>query len=205
VFVAGLTGSIATGKSTVGSMLRELGAFVVDADLASREAVLPGRPAWEEIVRVFGRDVLDPSGSIDRKRLGKVVFGDVRMLRQLEAIVHPEAARLMDERLEGIAREHPHGVAVLDVPLLFETGMNRGVEEVIVVYCPEEEQIRRLMLRDSLERGEALARIRAQISIEEKRRMAGLVIDNSGSLDATRAQVARVFELLKRRSFSPTP
>lgn len=189
VLVAGLTGSIATGKSTVSAILRDLGAFIVDADRVAREVVRPGTRAWEAIVRIFGAEVLQPGGEIDRERLGRIVFNDAAMRAMLEEVVHPEVMSAMDEQVSAIRQGSPDALVILDVPLLIETGMHRGLSEVIVVYCPEDQQITRLMVRDTISRDEALARVRAQLSIEEKRRYASLIIDNSASLEETRAQV----------------
>ncbi|MCU0577196.1 MAG: dephospho-CoA kinase [Desulfobacterota bacterium] len=200
MLIAGLTGSIATGKSTVSAILKDLGAFIVDADLAAREVVLPGMPAWDEIVRIFGRDILQETGEIHRERLGALVFNDAKMRAMLEAVVHPEVMRVMDEQISTIRAGSSDAVVILDVPLLIETGMHRGVSEVIVVYCPEDQQMRRLMVRDRIGRNEALARIRAQLSIEEKRRHASLIIDNSTTVDNTRRQVQDVFATLREKA-----
>lgn len=200
MLIAGLTGSIATGKSTVSAILRDLGAFIVDADQAAREVVIPGTPAWEKIVNIFGREILLPTGEIDRERLGSLVFNDAKMRAMLEEIVHPEVMRVMDEQINTIRAGSPEAVVILDVPLLIETGMYRGVSEVIVVYCPEDQQIRRLMIRDSISRDEALARVRTQLSIEEKRRYANMVIDNSNTREETRSQVIKVFATLRDKS-----
>ncbi len=200
MLLAGLTGSIATGKSTVSSIFRELGAFIVDADVAAREAVAPGMKAYEEIVRVFGRNILLNTGELDRERLGRIVFNDASMRNTLEEIVHPEVMQAMDDRVGAIRKGSPDAVIILDVPLLIETGMHEGLEEVIVVYCPEEAQITRLMERDRISATEALARVRAQLSIEEKRRYASLIIDNSLSQDNTRRQVEKAYERFRNNS-----
>ena len=202
MLIAGLTGSIATGKSTVSTVLKDLGAFIVDADQAAREVVLPGMPAWEKIVSIFGREILQASDEIDRERLGRLVFNDAKMRALLEEVVHPEVMRVMDEQITTIRAGSPDAVVILDVPLLIETGMHRGMSEVIVVYCPEDQQIHRLMIRDSISRDEALARVRSQLSIEEKRRRASLVIDNSGTREETRSQVIRIFSSLRDKSIA---
>jgi len=157
-------------------------------------------PAWDEIVRIFGRDILQETGEIHRERLGALVFNDAKMRAMLEAVVHPEVMRVMDEQISTIRAGSSDAVVILDVPLLIETGMHRGVSEVIVVYCPEDQQMRRLMVRDRIGRDEALARIRAQLSIEEKRRHASLIIDNSTTVDNTRRQVQDVFATLREKA-----
>ncbi len=202
MLVAGLTGSIATGKSTVSAILRDLGAFIVDADRVAREVVLPGTRAWEAIVRIFGAEVLHAGGEIDRELLGRIVFNDAAMRAMLEEVVHPEVMRVMDEQVSAIGQGSQDALVILDVPLLIETGMHRGLSEVIVVYCPEDQQIRRLMVRDAISRDEALARVRAQLSIEEKRRYASLVIDNSASVEETRAQVEAAHRDLRAKARS---
>ena len=200
MLVAGLTGSIATGKSTVSGILKELGAFIVDADRAAHEVVLPGTKAFNEIVRIFGKQILQKSGEIDRERLGSIIFNDSAMRSILEEVVHPEVMRSMDEQICSIKSDFTDAVVILDVPLLIETGMHKGVSEVIVVYCPEDMQIKRLMIRDNISREEALAKVRAQISIEEKRRYASLLIDNSASRDNTRRQVKNTYTRIKEKA-----
>jgi dephospho-CoA kinase len=198
--IAGLTGSIATGKSTVSTILKDLGAFIVDADKVARDVVAPGMRAWEEIVRIFGKDILHAKGEIDRESLARIVFNDSTMRRMLEEIIHPDVMRVMDEEISSIKAGFPDAVVILDVPLLIETGMHKGVSEVIVVYCPEDMQIMRLMIRDKISEEEALARVRAHISIEEKRRYASLLIDNSASVDETRKQVEDAYDRLKGKA-----
>jgi dephospho-CoA kinase len=201
MFVAGLTGSIATGKSTVSGILKELGALIVDADRAAHEVVLPGTKAFNEIVRIFGKEILQESGEIDRERLGRIIFNDPAMRSILEEVVHPEVVHSMDEQISSINSAFPDAVVILDVPLLIETGMHKGLSEVIVVYCPEDMQITRLMIRDNISREEALAKVRSQISIEEKRRYASELIDNSASQDNTRKQVKNAYDRLKEKAF----
>jgi dephospho-CoA kinase len=200
MLVAGLTGSIATGKSTVSGILKELGAFIVDADRAAREVVLPGTKAWSEIVRIFGKKILQKSGEIDREHLGRIIFNDSVMRSILEEVVHPEVMHSMDEQISSIKSGFPDAVVILDVPLLIETGMHKWVSEVIVVYCPEDMQITRLMIRDNISREEALIKVRTQISIEEKRRYASLLIDNSASRDNTRKQVKNTYNRIKEKA-----
>ena len=199
MLVAGLTGSIATGKSTVSGILKELGAFIVDADRAAHEVVLPGTKAWNEIVRIFGKEILQKSGEIDRERLGRIIFNDSAMRSILEEVVHPEVVHSMDEQIRSIKSGFPDAVVILDVPLLIETGMHKGVSEVIVVYCPEDMQITRLMVRDNISREDALAKVRSQLSIEEKRRYATLLIDNSASRDNTRIKVEDLYGRLREK------
>jgi len=202
MLLAGLTGSIATGKSTVSSIFRTLGAFVVDADVAAREAVAPGMKAYREIVRVFGRGILLNNGEIDRESLGRIIFNDASKRGTLEEIVHPEVMKAMDDMVDRLRESSTDAVVILDVPLLIETGMHRGLSEVIVVYCPEDIQVMRLIQRDRISSEEALQRIRSQLSIEEKKLYASLLIDNSQSRDDTRKQVEWAFERFREKAAS---
>ncbi|HEY8348051.1 MAG TPA: dephospho-CoA kinase [Symbiobacteriaceae bacterium] len=186
--VIGLTGGIASGKSTVSRMLRELGAPVVDADAIVHELQAPGTPVLAEIAREFGPGVIRPDGSLDRAALAQVVFRDPERRKALEAIVHPAVRREMWARVEEYRRQGKPAV-VLDVPLLLETGLNRQVDQVWVVYVDPETQLARLMARDGLDREEAARRVAAQMSLEAKRSLADVVIDNRGPVEATRAQV----------------
>jgi dephospho-CoA kinase len=204
VIIAGLTGGIASGKSTVAAMLAEAGARIIDADKIAREVVAPGLPAFRDILARFGRGVLLPTGEIDRQRLGDIIFNDPAQKARLNAIVHPRVYRRTEAMIAEIAASEPDAVVVLDIPLLLETGIERNLSAVIVVYVPQDLQLRRLMARDRIDAGSALARIRSQMPIEEKRRLASVVIDNSGSLADTRRQALSVFSDLSRQrdSFS---
>jgi dephospho-CoA kinase len=196
MIVAGLTGGIATGKSTVAAIFEEAGARLIDADRAARDAVRKGTPAFHAIVAHFGEAVLLGDGEIDRRRLASVIFNDPAEQRTLERIVHPwvkqEIARCLN-RIRGAA---PEALVILDVPLLFETGMDQGLVAAIVVYVTEQIQLERLMARDALAEPDARARIRAQMPIEKKKSLAAFVIDNSGSLEHTRAQTLEVYRRL---------
>jgi dephospho-CoA kinase len=198
--IAGLTGGIATGKSTVSRILRELGAHIVDADRIARDVVCCGKPAWEEIKKQFGDEILLPDGGIDREKLGHIVFYDEGKRTALERIIHPEVSRGMEDEVRVITGTDPIAVVILDVPLLIEIAMDRGLNQVIVVYCPEDLQLKRLMERDRISREDALARVRAQMPIEEKKIHATILIDNSSSLDETRKQVEQAYKKLKQKA-----
>jgi dephospho-CoA kinase len=209
--VIGLTGGIGTGKSTVARMLEELGAVVIDSDAIVHELQAPGTPLLAEIAAAFGPEVLLADGSLDRAALGARVFADAEARARLNAIVHPAVGRESLRRLEA-ARARGAGLVVLDIPLLFETRLhgtasraNLGVEAVVVVYAPRELQIRRQVERNGYDRAEAERRVDAQLSIEEKRRLADHVIDNSGSLEATRDQVRALYERLAGRAPAEDP
>ena len=188
----GLTGGIASGKSTVGRLLQRAGVDVIDADVLAREAVGVGSVGLAAIRARFGDDVMAADGGLDRKALGAIVFADESARRDLNAIVHPEVARLAADRLTSL-RDRGVDVAVYEVPLLFENGLDAMMDATILVACPEAVQLQRLMGRDGLSNDAAHARIASQMPLEEKRRRAGFVIENDGSLDALAAQTARVW------------
>lgn len=185
----GLTGGIACGKSTVSALLARRGAILIDADLLAREVVEPGAPALAEVVRVFGDGVLQEDGSLNRKELGRFVFGHEARRKELEAILHPPIRRLMRERMEEFQRLHPDKLVVVDVPLLFESRMEDEFQEVLLVYVDPSVQLERLMARDGLTREEAQQRLNAQIPIEWKKEWADVIIDNGGDLEDTEKQV----------------
>lgn len=200
LLIAGLTGGIASGKSTVARIMSRAGAVVVDADRIARQVVTPGLPAWQEIIDHLGEGILLADGTIDRDGLGKMVFGDPDMRRWLEAVIHPRVGAQINAQINQVARTMPDAVVLLDIPLLFETGRDEGLSEIIVVYVPEKVQCRRLMQRDGLSRSEALARISAQMHIDEKVKRATIVIDNSGPLNDTEKQALAVYRRLARQA-----
>jgi dephospho-CoA kinase len=186
--VIGLTGSIATGKSTVSNMFRDLGLPVVDADRISREVVEPGEKAYEEIVLAFGEDILLPDGSINRKKLGSVVFTNEEKRKQLNEIVHPEVRKSMLQKRDEYI-EKGYNAVVLDIPLLFESKLTGYVDKTLVVFADEEVQLNRLMERDNSSKDEAIQRIQAQIPVKQKAQMADAVINNNGSIEETKEQL----------------
>ena len=190
--LVGLTGGIASGKSTVGRQLVELGCRLIDADVLAREVVLPGEPAWQAIVEAFGREVVGPDGQLDRKRLGAVVFADPARRKALEAITHPAIHARRQAILDAWAAERFQGLVVLDIPLLIEVGAASHVDRVVVVYVERAVQLERLMRRDGFARPEAERRIESQMSLAEKARHAHYVIDSSGTPEETQAQVRAV-------------
>lgn len=199
MIVAGLTGGIASGKSTVSAFFKDAGAFIIDADRIAHEVVKKGLPAHDEIIQHFGRKVMLPNGELNRSLLGDIIFNDSEKKLTLNNIVHPYVMQRTDEDLRQIEQSHPDAVVILDVPLLFESGMHRTTTEVIVVYVPEQIQLERLMLRNHLSKEEALARIKSQMAIEEKKNLATFVIDNSGTIDGTRTQTLEVYRHLKSK------
>lgn len=186
--VVGLTGGIASGKSTVANMLKEMGIEVIDADIEARKAVEIGEVAYEQIVTYFGEDVLNDDHTINRSRLGEIIFNDSAKRQKLNEIVHPDVRRRMNEKKEA-AISRGDQVVVLDIPLLFESGLKHMVDVVLLVYVEKDVQLQRLMERNQLTKQEALARIRSQMPIEDKRKLADKVINNNGSIDNTKKQL----------------
>jgi len=194
--LVGLTGGIATGKSTVSTMLAHLGCRVIDADQLAREVVAPGQPAHTAIVAEFGPVVLQPDGYLDRKRLGAVVFADPERRKRLEQITHP-AVRQRQQRILSMLEEEEHGGLVIwDVPLLYETKGDEKVDRVVVVITDEATELARLIARDGSTEADARARITSQMPVAEKARRAHYVIDNSGSRADTERQVREVHRAL---------
>ncbi|REJ08326.1 dephospho-CoA kinase [Halobacillus trueperi] len=186
--VIGLTGSIASGKSTVAKMFKDMDIPVIDADQISRDVVQPGEPAYQEIVETFGEQVLEEGGDLDRKKLGKVVFADETKRKQLNGIVHPKVREEMIRRREQYKQQQYQAV-VLDIPLLFESNLTDYVEKILVVYVDEKTQLERLMERDQSGREDAEERIRAQIPVKKKAEMADAVIDNTGTVEGSLQQL----------------
>lgn len=193
---AGLTGGIATGKSTVSNFFRQFGAHIIDADEIARAVVQKGMPALQQIVDHFGQGMLMADGQLDRRRLADVIFDDPRQQQRLNEIVHPHVIEKIEAQIRIIAAKHRHAVVILDVPLLFEARMEMDLKDIIVVYVPESTQLKRLMQRDHLCEADAWKRIRAQMPIEEKRLRATMVIDNSGSLAQTRQSALNAYQTL---------
>lgn len=196
LIVAGLTGGIASGKSTVAAMLAEAGARIIDADRIARDVVAPGREAFQAVCAHFGDTVLQPDGHLDRARLGAMVFHDSRAREDLERIVHPFVFQQMATDLKQLAATQPGAVVILDIPLLIESGWHTTLPFIVLVHVPEALQLSRLIRRDGLAAVDARARIRAQMPIEAKRAYADVIIDNSGSREATRRQVWALYRQL---------
>jgi dephospho-CoA kinase len=191
-----LTGGIATGKSTVSSMFRALGCPIIDADLLAREVVEPGEPALVDIAREFGPGVLGPDGRLDRQAMGTVVFADADRRRRLEAITHPRIRERLNARLSELAQRGFDGVVIFDAAVIIESGGYKQMDRLVVVTADEATQLARLRARDGLDEAEALRRIRSQMPLAEKAKLADHVIDNSGDRAATEAQVRRVHAAL---------
>jgi len=194
--LVGLTGGIATGKSTVANLLRDLGAEIIDADVLAREVVEPGEPALDEIVAEFGRGVLEPTGRLDRKALGAIVFAEPERRRTLEAITHPRIRERFQRGLDALAARDFRGLVFFDAAVMIESGNYRNMDRLVVVVADEPTQIARLMARDGVDREEALRKIRSQMPLAEKAKLADYVIDNSGEPAATAARVRAVHQAL---------
>lgn len=193
----GVTGSIASGKSTVALMFEELGAPIIDYDLITRAVVEPGRPALADIVDYFGEDILTSEGTLDRQKMREIVFQDQEKLRKLESITYPWLPIEYKSQVDALAAKNPNAIIQVVVPLMIERGMQSIYDKVLVVYVPEEEQIKRLMKRDNSSREMALNIINSQMNLEEKKGYADYVIDNSGSLENSREQVNDIWKKLK--------
>jgi len=194
--LVGLTGSIATGKSTVSRMFAHLGAHVLDADVLAREVVMPGQPAYLKIVEEFGPGVVQEDGTLDRKALGAIVFADPARRKRLEEITHPAIGLRQQRILSVLDEEEFDGIVMWDVALLFETGGVTRMDRVVVVSTDPDTELARLMARDGLPEDAARARIASQMPVAEKAKRAHYVIDNSGSRADTERQVKAVYEAL---------
>ncbi|WP_419955983.1 dephospho-CoA kinase [Neobacillus niacini] len=191
--VIGLTGGIASGKSTVSNMLKEMNLTVIDADVEARLAVEKGEPAYQKIVAEFGDDVLQSNGEIDRVKLGSIIFHNVEKRQLLNSIVHPEVRKRMNNQVEA-ARGRGEQVIVLDIPLLFESKLTHMVEKTVLVYVDRDIQLKRLMERNNLSMQDAEARIKSQMPLSEKVALADAVINNNGSIAETKEQVIEVLK-----------
>jgi dephospho-CoA kinase len=192
----GLTGSIAVGKSYVLSILRELGCVTFDADRIAHSVMEPGRAAYEDIMREFGRGLLATDNSIDRVKLGAIVFSDVGRRERLNQIVHPRVIEEQNRLLAEAEAANPDAIAVVDAALMIESGGYKRFDKLVVVYCDRETQIERLMRRNQITREDAERRVAAQMSSEEKRRYGDYEIDTSGTIEETRRRVIEVYGAL---------
>lgn len=190
----GLTGGIATGKSTVSAMLLERGAIIIDADLIAREVMQPGHAVLQQVVDAFGQDILLDNGELNRKKLGSLVFGNAAAREKLNDITHPAIRNEIKERQASHLAQHPHQLIVSDIPLLYELQMEPLFDAVMVVYVPRQIQIQRLMDRDGLLQDEAEKRLAAQLDIEIKKERADILIDNSLGVAHLETQIDRFWQ-----------
>lgn len=197
--ILGLTGSIATGKSTVSKLFKEQGYPVVDADIGAREVVEPGTEGLNKLKAYFGDKIILPDGTLNRSELGKIVFNDEKEREQLNEMLSQHIRQWIMTKKDDYLKLHPV-VIVLDIPLLFESGYKDDVDQIMVVATTPETQIDRLMKRDGIERNEALQKIAAQLSISEKITLGDIIIDNNGTVEHTKKQVLKWIEKIKPNS-----
>ncbi|HNW28995.1 MAG TPA: dephospho-CoA kinase [Spirochaetota bacterium] len=188
-----LTGAIGTGKSAVASMLADMGAHIIDTDLIAREVVEPGQPALRDIEDYFGKDVINPDGTLNREKVRDQIIRDPEKRSRLNSFTHPRINQIVMERIGQLNGMNDGMPIIIDVPLLYESGWDKIFPDAILVYVPVAIQVERLMARDRLDRPTAELTIAAQMSIEDKKGRARFIIDNSGSLEETRRQVAALF------------
>ncbi len=194
----GVTGGIASGKTTVAQMLGQLGAWLIDFDLLSRVVVEPGKPAWRDITAYFGERVLLQDKTLDRKKMAEIVFRDSEKRKKLESFVHPRIYEEFRRLVKEYAAKDSNIIIQVVVPLLLEENLQHLFDKILLVYIPEEMQIGRLMKRDRVSREMALTMVRSQFPVEGKRTYADFIVDNSGSLEETKRQVEEVWEKLKK-------
>jgi dephospho-CoA kinase len=203
MLVAGLTGGIASGKSTVSRMFADEGIPVICADELAHQAVMPGSSAIQEIARVFGSEVLNEGGCLDRVAMARVVFSDPKKRKLLESIIHPWVAEEKDRQLSEYVRQGS-SLVIVDVPLLFEANWEEAFDVVVLVYVPRETQEERLTSRDAMNQTAMRERLDAQISIEEKKRRSDIILENQGTFDETREKVrstlSQLFRLAERKA-----
>ncbi len=192
----GLTGGIASGKSTISRIFGEMGAKIIDADLLAREALMPGTEAYLATVKLFGRRILSSDGHIDRKALGNIVFRDRDKRSVLEGVVHPEIFRREAEAVSGIMANEPDALVIFDAALLIESGAWRRMDGLIVVWCRKETQVERLVKNCRLTQEEAVLRVEAQMPLDEKKKYASWIIDNDGDVSAAIRQTKEIYREL---------
>ncbi len=194
----GLTGSIGTGKSTVSNIFKALGAYVIDADKIVHQ-LLSNENVKKEIANVLGNEIFNQDGEIDRKKVAKIIFNDADKKNKLEKIIHPKVREEINKKIQEIYNKDPDKIVIVEVPLLIETGMYKNYDKVIVVYAPEDIQLKRL-IEKGFSKEDALSRIKAQMPIDEKVKYADIVIDNTKDLDFLKRQVEEVYNKLKREA-----
>jgi dephospho-CoA kinase len=193
----GVTGGIASGKTTVAHMLEEMGAPAIDFDLLSREVVEPGKPAWKELLASFGREVFNEDQTLNRKKLAAIVFQDAAKRKALEGFVHPRVREEFIRRVGECVARDPQAVIQAVIPLLIEGKMQSLFHKILLVYVPAAIQVKRLLDRDGISRDQARKILDAQLPIEEKKRFADYIIDNTGTLEETKRQVEAVWKSLR--------
>ncbi len=199
MLIVGLTGGIASGKSTAAAMLARKGAIHLNADCLARKAVEQGQPAWEDIVNWLGKDYLQEDGALHRKNIAALVFADEKSRKKLNSIVHPRVRQLFQKKSEDFKRNNPDKIQIWEVPLLFEANMEELVDVTVVVASSRETQVKRLMERDGLSNNEAVQRIQAQLHLEEKIKRADYVLYNDEAETALQKQVDSLWNKFERK------
>ncbi len=197
MLIVGLTGGIATGKSAVTARFKERGAVIIDFDAMTREVMEPDMPAWKDIVEYFGESVLNEDRTLDRARLGEIVFANPEKRLRLEGFIHPRLFEVYSRRIAEIEQDDPGSLVLVDTPLLVEVKLQSMFDKILLVYATREEQIERLAARDGLDEKAILARLSAQMPTEDKIEHAQYVIHNSGSLEDLDREVDKVFDVLR--------
>jgi dephospho-CoA kinase len=200
MIVVGLTGGIASGKSLVAKTLKDLGAHIIDADKIVHELLEPGQPAWEEVLAYFGSEVGLPDKTIDRRKLGEIVFSDSGKREWLNRCLHPKVFEVFTTQVKHLCARQPDAIVVFDAALLIETNYHKKMDKVIVVYAEEQHQLKRLMERDRFTHEQAAARIRSQMPLGEKRLHADYVIENTGNRLDTERQTREIFNFLRENA-----
>lgn len=183
--IVGLTGGIASGKSTVAGVFAELGAYIIDADKVAHEIVEPNNPAWRDVISFFGEEILNADKTINRERLGEIVFNNADLLDKLNKITHPRIMEKFKDELQAIRENNPNAIVIMEVPLLYETHLERMCDLVVVVWVDRETQKDRLMRRDSISEDATVKRIDSQMDLDEKAKIADYVIDNRKTIEET--------------------
>ena len=198
MLIVGLTGGVASGKTAVSQILKEEGAYIINADQIARELVLPHKPAWSELIRAFGQEILQEDGSIQRKKLADKVFADPKQRKFLNQILHPRIKEEMDRRAKEIGEKDPEAIVVIDAPLIIELGDHREMDKLIVVTSTQPQQIERLKDRDGTNPEEALRIVSSQMPLKEKLKFADYVIRNEGSMEEMKKRAKEVYQELKK-------
>jgi len=198
MLIVGLTGGIASGKSTMADMFKKEGAYIIDIDIISRDVVKPGKPAWRDVVHIFGKEVLNDDQTLNRKKVGDIVFSDAEKRKKLEKIIHPRINAETLTEINEIAKKDNQAIVIIDIPLLIETGKQDTVDKVVLVFTSPQGQIERLVKRDSLSLEDAHKRLAAQMPIENKKKYAHYIINNEEPFEEIQKKVKEVFQDLKR-------
>ena len=198
MLIVGLTGGIASGKSTIADMFKREGAYIIDIDMISRDVVKPGKPAWQDVIHIFGKEVLNEDQTLNRKKVGDIVFSDAEKRKKLEEIIHPKITAETLMKINEIAKKDNQAIVIIDIPLLIETDKQDTVNKVVLVYTSPQGQIERLVKRDGLSLEDAHKRLTSQMPIENKKKYAHYIINNEEPLKEVQKRVKEIFRELKK-------